>query len=97
MEEMVRNPPHCKATSKTAENGFPLLHLALHFEPLSAQHLGNLVVTIFREIDLFFVVAILIQDHEHWVVMLNPLHVEVLPLLVAFFLLQPPTHLSKVV
>jgi len=73
------------------------LHLALHFEALLPQHLGNLVVTIFCEIYLFFVVTILVEHHEDWVMMLDPLNVEILPLLVALLLLQPPTHLSEMV
>jgi len=62
-----------------------------------AKHLRQTGVRVLREIETLLLSSLIVEDDDVRVVPLNPFDVEILPLLIAFFLFQPATHLIEVV
>lgn len=66
-----------------------LPYLAFHFETFPSEQRRDLFVVVLGHINAFYIVAIFILDEEHRVMPLDPVHLQVLPLLPLLVNFQP--------
>ena len=56
---------------------------------LRTKQLGDAVVAVIREVDSLLLMAVLVQDHKVRIMVLHPLHLEILPLLPPHWFIWP--------